>query len=376
MHSKIQKFFANSSPATPCLAVDLAYVGEKYERFKNAFGDSSIYYAVKANPAIPILQELVKLGAKFDVASIGEIRFCIEAGASPTDLSFSNTIKKQVDIVEAYEYGVRKYAFDSEEELFKLNCFAPNCHIFCRVFVPDDGSAWPLSDKFGCSESMAVSLLVQAKSLGFKNIGIAVHVGSQQTNSRTWATAVKKVSRIYKEAAIRNVDIEFINLGGGFPVHYENKVPEIEGIAATIKQSIERYFDHGSPELMFEPGRYIIAESGVIRSQIILVAKKSETATERWVYLDIGMYSGLAETAGEAIRYKLEIPNPKGPRGPVILAGPTCDGKDIIARRKKYWLPLALKEGDYVNFLSAGAYTTSYATKNFNGLSNPSEFYL
>ena len=105
----------------------------------------------------------------------------------------------------------------------------------------------------------------------------------------------------------------------------------------------------------------------MIRSEVVLVSRKADTDEHRWVYLDIGRYSGLAETENEYIAYRLRTGHPGAPDGPVILAGPTCDGDDVIYQHTPYRLPLALRAGDHVDILDAGAYTASYSSVSFNG---------
>jgi ornithine decarboxylase len=154
-----------------------------------------------------------------------------------------------------------------------------------------------------------------------------------------------------------------VNLGGGFPVGYRTEVPGPGEFAKIIQDNLRRYFPT-MPSVMLEPGRAIVAEAGVLRSEVVLVATRN---AHRWVYLDVGRYGGLAETEGEAITYRLVTAHDDGPRGPVVLAGPTCDGDDVIYQHSDYQLPLALRAGDRVDFLAAGAYTASYSSVAFNG---------
>ena len=150
----------------------------------------------------------------------------------------------------------------------------------------------------------------------------------------------------------------------------------MEQLAALIQKMIAKQFRDQLPTVMVEPGRYIIAEAGLVRSKIVLVATKSRGAKERWVYLDVGTYGGLAETMDEAIQYPIRALSHGTQEGPVIIAGPSCDGADILYRKTKYQLPMTLKSGDYIDVLCAGAYTASYASVGFNGFSPMREYYL
>jgi ornithine decarboxylase len=139
--------------------------------------------------------------------------------------------------------------------------------------------------------------------------------------------------------------------------------------AAGIRASLRAHFPDRLPELMLEPGRVIVADAGVIRTEVVLVSRKSAADTHRWVFLDIGRYNGLAETENEAIAYRFEpVGGPPGPGGPVILAGPTCDGDDVLYHRTPYEMPLTLRAGDRFDIPGTGAYTASYASVNFNGI--------
>ena len=128
-----------------------------------------------------------------------------------------------------------------------------------------------------------------------------------------------------------------------------------------------RHFGNHLPEIIVEPGRSLVGDAGLIQSEVVLIADKGDGGDKRWVYLDVGKFNGLAETMGESIRYRIQVPGRSGPSGPVIIAGPTCDSADILYERTEYRLPLDLAVGDKVEILSTGAYTASYASVGFNG---------
>ena len=346
------------------------------QKIKSAFSGSKIYYAVKANSAVPILSKLVKLGSGFDAASLSEIEKCLAAGAEPRSISFGNPIKKLSDIEKAYDLGVRLFAFDSEGELQKLKVVAPEAKVFCRVITNNAGSSWPIDDKFGCSSDMATNLLIDAIKYGLDAYGLSFHVGSQQTNFRQWDKALKRIANIYTRLQKHGIRLKRLNLGGGFPIRYRKDTPEICDLAASIKLFLKREFGSVIPGIMLEPGRFIIGNAGLIRSEVVLVSKKSYNAEKRWVYLDIGRFGGLAETMNEAIQYPLRTSNDNKKNGPVVIAGPSCDGVDVLYRNARYELPLTLEAGDYVDILYAGAYTASYATKEFNGFLPLQEHYI
>jgi ornithine decarboxylase len=363
---KIAAFLAKTRPATPCLVVDLDVVEQNYLALSAALQPAQLYYAIKANPAPKVLRLLARRGSNFDVASRGEIDLCLSLGIAPARLSYGNTIKKQADIAYAYEKGVRLFAFDSEGELDKLAAAAPGARVFCRVLTDGSGADWPLSRKFGCSFAMAADLLARARALGLDACGVSFHVGSQQTDLGQWDRVLGQVAGLFGELRARGLEPRLVNLGGGFPSRYRQDVPAVEDYAAGVMVAVRKHFPV-LPELVVEPGRGIVGDAGVIEAEVVLVSTKDAGDDCRWVYLDVGKFSGLAETMDEAIKYRLVTEHDGGPDGPVVLAGPTCDSADILYERSGYRLPLALKPGDKVRILSCGAYTTTYSSVGFNG---------
>ncbi len=377
MNRKIARFLAENRPATPCMVFDLAAVEQKYREMEKAMPETRIYYAVKANPAPEILKLLARLGSCFDVASVPEIEMCLAAGAKPEHLSYGNTIKKERDIAAAHAHGVRLFAFDSEAELEKIARAAPGAKVFCRLLAGSEGAEWPLSRKFGCDYAMAKELMLRAPKLGLVPFGLSFHVGSQQTNPARWDAAVAETAKLFRELEGLGIELRMVNLGGGFPARYRKRVPAIAKYVEEIRAALRRHFGNRPPEhLIMEPGRGMVGDAGVVHSEVVLIAKKSAKDDKRWVYLDIGKFGGLAETMDEAIQYPIETERDGGRVGPVILAGPTCDSVDIMYEKADYKLPMDLRCGDRVTFLSAGAYTTTYASVAFNGFAPLKEYYI
>jgi ornithine decarboxylase len=366
MNPKIARFLSEHSPETPCLVVDLDAIAEAYDLLCRYLSVASIYYAVKANPAPEIVEMLARRGSNFDVASPAEIALCLGQGTSAERLSFGNTIKKERDIAFAYDQGVRLFAFDSEAELEKLARTAPGARVFCRILVSCAGADWPLSRKFGCTPEMAVTLLRKARDLGLDPYGVSFHVGSQQTDLGQWDGAIGAAARMFTALAETDINLRMVNIGGGFPAHYRGEVAGVARYAQAVTDALTRHFGNDLPEIIVEPGRSLVGDAGVIQSEVVLIADKGD-GDRRWVYLDVGKFNGLAETMGESIKYRIEARGRGGPKGPVIIAGPTCDSADILYERTEYRLPLGLEIGDKVEILAAGAYTASYASVGFNG---------
>jgi ornithine decarboxylase len=376
MTPKIARFLAQHQPATPCLVLDVDRVEENFRALKNALPLARIYYAVKANPAPQILQRLVGLSSHFDAASIEEVTACLDAGARPEAISFGNTIKKVSAIRQAYERGVGLFAFDSREDLEKLAVHAPGSRVYCRIRVENAGADWPLSRKFGTTIESAKELMTEAAALGLDPYGLSFHVGSQQTTTQAYEAAIGKVAMLFTDLTEAGVNLRMINLGGGFPTRYRDEVPGIDQFGNAIMRAMTEHFGNNLPEMLVEPGRFIVGDAGLVSAEVVLVSRRDRNDPVRWVYLDIGRFGGLAETEGESIKYRITTPHDGTQMGPVAIAGPTCDGADILYEKTNYRLPLALKSGDRVELLSTGAYVSTYASTKFNGFAPLAEYYL
>lgn len=364
--SKLDSFVAARSFDKPTLVMDLDRVETQYRALKAGLGRADIHYAVKANPAREIIARLVDLGSHFDAASRAEVQLCLNEGAAPSDVSFGNTIKRASDIAWAHAEGITLFAADAEEELEKIAEHAPGASVYIRLIVETSEADWPLTRKFGCDRSHALRLLDYAKFLGLSPVGFSFHVGSQTREARMWAPTLDQMAIIWGAAKAAGHDLTLLNIGGGFPAFYGEEIEAPTSYAASVVRMVsERFGD--VPTLMAEPGRGMVAEAGVIVSEVMLVSRKSERDMHRWVYLDIGRFSGLAETEGEAIRYQFETARDGDPMGPCIMAGPSCDSADVLYEKRPIHLPMTLKSGDRVLIRNTGAYTSTYSSVCFNG---------
>ena len=376
MTSKIARYLADHQPATPCLVVDVDRVEENFRKISHALPLARVYYAVKANPARPILDRLVGLGSYFDAASFEEVSACMNAGAAPSAISYGNTVKKVSAIKAAHAAGVTMFAFDSAEELEKLAAHAPGSRVYCRIMVGNEGADWPLSKKFGTTVERARDLMLRAEGLGLDPYGLSFHVGSQQTSTATYEAAIGQVGMLFTDLKDAGVNVRMVNLGGGFPVRYRDEVPGIDAFADAIMGAMVASFGNDLPEMVIEPGRSVVGSAGIVSAEVVLVSRRDDADPVRWVYLDIGRFGGLAETEGEAIKYQFTTEHDGGPTGPVAIAGPTCDGADILYERSNYRMPLALRSGDLIQIQATGAYVTTYASQSFNGFAPLAEYYI
>lgn len=367
MTHRIREFLKTRREDGPCVVVDLDVVRANYAAFSRALPDTRVFYAVKANPDAAILKALAEMGSCFDTASVVEIELALAAGAGPERLSFGNTIKKERDIERAYKMGVRLFAVDCYEEVEKIARVAPGAKVFCRILCDGAGAEWPLSRKFGCVPDMAADVLEHAHRLGLQAYGVSFHVGSQQKNVNAWDQALSSAAGIFRECAERGIALSMVNLGGGFPTRYLQDVPSAQAYGEAIFDALRRHFGNALPETIMEPGRGMVGNAGLIETEVVLISKKAETDTMRWVFLDIGKFGGLAETMDEAIRYPLRTPRDGDDTAPCVLAGPTCDSADVLYEKTPVELPLSLSIGDKILIEACGAYTTTYSAVAFNG---------
>ncbi|SHL60108.1 type III PLP-dependent enzyme [Roseibium suaedae] len=367
MSERIRDFLRQRQGEGPCVVVDLDIVRDNYSAFAKALPDTSVFYAVKANPDPAILSLLESLGSAFDCASVGEIEMVLATGADATRISYGNTIKKERDIARAYELGVRLYAVDSFEEVEKIARAAPGSRVFCRVLCDGAGAEWPLSRKFGCDPAMAPDVLEHAHRNGLAAYGVSFHVGSQQANLGAWDFALAMAAGVFKEMAFRGIELKMVNMGGGFPTRYLKDVPGVPSYGEAIFAALVKHFGNRLPATIIEPGRGMVGSAGLIEAEVVLISRKSAEDTVRWVYLDIGKFHGLAETMDEAIRYPIRTARDGDLTAPCVLAGPTCDSVDVMYEKTPYELPVSLSIGDKVLIEACGAYTTTYSTVGFNG---------
>jgi ornithine decarboxylase len=367
MESKLHRFIRDNSFDYPTLVLDLEPLKQNYDSFTENFTNCNVHYAVKANPHPSILKAISSYGGKFDAASAGEIQKCLDAGAKPADISFGNTIKSVSDIRFAHRVGIDLFAVDSSDEIDKVAEHAPGSRVFIRVIILDTEADWPLSRKFGCHRDMVIPLAERAKSKGLNPVGLSFHIGSQTKHPQMWTSTLDYISEIWKECREQGFDFHVLNIGGGFPSYYGVDITPASKYNKLLNTMIKKRFK-GVDYLIVEPGRGMVANLGAIAADVLLVSQKSNNDSTKWVYLNIGRFSGLAETEQEAIKYQIAVIGKENePVEGFILAGPTCDSADVLYEKHKILLPATIKTGDKVIINNTGAYTTTYSSVAFNG---------
>jgi ornithine decarboxylase len=357
---------------TPYLITDLSTVADRYHRFCAALPGIRPHYAMKCNSSPEILRTLADAGAGFEVASLGELKMLQYIGVDPADVLYSNPIKPPSHVAAAHAAGLWRFSFDSPGELDKIASHAPGSAVYLRLRVDDSNSTFPLSRKFGASESEASDLLRRARKLGLRPYGLTFHVGSQSAVVSAWRRAVAAAGRIMAEA---DVTLTMLNIGGGFPSRYVSEVPDIEEIGAAVVPAIDELLPYRPSLLTAEPGRHLVAESGVL---VATVLGRETRGDENWIYLDVGAFNGMMETLQTGNTWEYPLWTSRADHGLVAcekftVTGPSCDSSDTMFYGVD--LPSTIAPGDRVYIGSAGAYTLSYAS-GFNGFPPPTPVFL
>lgn len=341
-----------------------------YHLFTHLFPNSEVYYALKANSEPSILTHLNELGCGFEAASAYEIDMLIRIGVQPSKIIYGTSVKPSSHIIYARKAGVDRFAADSKEEVEKIAAHAPGSKVFIRGIVDDSGSVFTMSERFGTPVGTVKHLLLQARDLGLQPYGISFYVGSQATHADRWGKAIHVIRPVIEELLEEGIKLDVINIGGGFPVNYDNhkNAPQLVDIVRNINEALHHlpYI----PKLIMEPGRGLVATSTVLVAEVVA---RNDRAGHPWLVLDAGIYNALYEAMIHqgATQYTVHPLHP--PKGDVemmtcTLAGPTGDSLDVINRHAV--LPSYISVGDKLVFENAGAYTVTMASP-FNGFPKP-----
>ena len=353
---------------TPGLVLDFESISQTYDRFLDCFPTGEVFYAMKANSNIDVIELVVEKNGGLEIASLHELQRSLQAGASGSQIICSNPIKNPLFLTKMHEAGVYAVVVDSTYEVEKVAQYMPGCRVYVRLAVDNTGSVLPLAGKFGVSGDEALVLFDMARDLGLEPIGLSFHVGSQCLNVQNWVNAIKACGDIWRQAADRGYDLHFLDIGGGFPAgHYHDpSIPTIEEIGNEVIRAVRRYIPHHNPMLVLEPGRGLTGESGRLVST---VEGKAVRGGDEWLYMDVGVFNGLMETfeGFPPVVHLLADDADTRPMHRYTLAGPSCDSCDVVARQIE--LP-EVRIGDRLVFLDTGAYPNEYAV-NFNGFPIP-----
>ncbi len=370
-----REFLETFNKETPFFLFSKEKVLDKYKEFLTHFPHASVFYAMKANSEPEILETLRDAGSGFEVASKYELNILKKIGVDPEKIMYGSAVKPAEALKEFFEYGVRTFSFDSLQELDKIAITAPGSRVYCRAIVNDAGSVFQFSEKFGTSKENIVPFLLRARDLGLVPYGISFHVGSQASNEMAWAHALKGLEDVFGELEKVGITLEVINIGGGYPCNkyrsFENDF-ELEDIARDTLAQYKK-LSH-QPKIVLEPGRAIVADSGILVASVIAKIERKE---HTWLFLDAGVYNALFETMAYqgSTDYKATSLRPSFDSGEMLfaLAGPTGDSCDVISR--EVLLPRDIGVGDKIIFHNVGAYST-VCTSPFNGFPKPEVYFI
>ena len=366
----VEKLVNQLRPDEPiyCIRKTSIQVASKF--FQNNF-PGKVLYAVKTNPHPIVIKTIIDSGIKnFDVASINEIKAIREIDKS-VKCSYMHTVKSRESIKEAYfNYGVKTFSLDSKDELIKIiesTGQAKDLELFVRVAVSNEHAEIDLSKKFGALTSEATGLLRLTKQYA-KKIGLSFHVGSQCMHPISYSKGIKEIGNIIKRTKITP---DYINVGGGFPTIYPDLIPQsIESYFNEIQDALKNLKLENLPEIICEPGRAIVAESGSTIVRVNLRKKQK-------LYINDGTYGTLFDAGVPNIVYPSKLIT----NGRIIskkltsfdFYGPTCDSMDYM--KGPFVLPNNIKENDYIELGQLGAYGLTFRT-DFNGLYSNNIFEL
>ena len=352
---------------TPLVVVDHEAVRQNYATFKRRLPRVQAYYAVKANPAPEIVQTLYKAGASFDVASFPEFMLVYELirrrpAKERQDfvwdkIVYANPVKAKETLEELNKYKPL-VTFDNRVEIGKIAEHAPSAGLLVRLRVPNTGSMVELSSKFGCEPGEAVSLIEEAHDAGLVVEGLSFHVGSQCTNFENYVQSLNMAAAVMNEASSRGFDLKVLDIGGGFPVHYNRHVPPFSVLARKINAEVDRLFPKAM-EIIAEPGRFMVATAV---TSIATVIGKAVRDGRSCYYIDDSVYHTFSGIIFDHCPYHFRSFR-KGPTEVSAVFGQTCDGLDTISQSEA--LP-ELQLDDLVYSEDIGAYSNASATW-FNG---------
>ena len=348
-------------PDYPVYCIRPEEVKKSVSFFRENF-PGKILYAVKTNPHEKIIREIIASGINdFDVASLNEIKLINKINPN-VKLHFMHTIKSKESIKTAYfNYGVRSFSLDNKDELRKIleaTNQAKDLKLFVRIAISNEHAEIDLSRKFGALPSEALGLVRLCKEYS-KKLGISFHVGSQCMEKISYSKGIREIGNIIKKTKIIP---DIINIGGGFPSIYPDLKPEpLINFMKEIKKSLNNLKLNKLPEIICEPGRAIVAESGSTIVKVVLRKKQN-------LYINDGTYGSLFD-AGVP---NFVLPTKMIPSGRIqskkltsfSFFGPTCDSLDYM--KGPFNLPNNIKEGDYIELGQLGAYGLTFRT-NFNG---------
>jgi diaminopimelate decarboxylase len=361
---------------TPAYVYSRAALEHNFLAYKNALSDDRhlICYAVKANSNIAVLNLLARLGSGFDIVSAGELERVLVAGGDPAKIVFSGVAKTAVEMAKAIDAGIHCFNVESLSELELLQDVAAAVEAIVNVSLrvnPDvDAKTHPYistglkENKFGIEIEEAINVYRQGRDLpNLKLIGVDCHIGSQLTDMRPFLDAIDRVLELVDILAEDGIAIEHLDLGGGLGVCYKDEQPPTPG---EFLASVQNHLAGRDLQLIFEPGRSIVANTGILLTRVEYL--KSNSA-KNFAIIDAAMNDMLRPALYQAW---MDI-KPVQPKDDIEalhydVVGPVCETGDFLGKDRE----LALAEGDLLALFGAGAYGFTMAS-NYNSRGRPPE---
>mmetsp|Transcript_86514 Transcript_86514/g.231911 ORF Transcript_86514/g.231911 Transcript_86514/m.231911 type:complete len:788 (+) Transcript_86514:206-2569(+) len=365
---------------SPTAMLDLAALTRQAEQWRRLLPRVEPFYAVKCNPQAPIVQHLWDIwqrhGGGFDCATPSEMKLVKDLGIPMDRVVYANPCKQVSALEYSKEVGVNWVVFDNEAELKKIKTYWPEAKVVLRVQTDDTAAQCPLSNKFGAAPTHCEALLRRALDLGLHVTGVSFHVGSGCSEFGAFRGALHRARGVFDVAERLGLDLELLDIGGGFPGWDAEGEATFADHAADIREVLDGLFPDPKLRVIAEPGRYFVAEAQALLCTVNSVADASteDQAAYRY-YLNDGVYGSFnclvydhaSVPEPRVLRKGVEV---RGQALACTLFGPTCDGFDMISEKIK--LPV-LEVGDRLVFPNMGAYTSAACT-TFNGFSLPQVF--
>jgi ornithine decarboxylase len=341
---------------SPLVILDCERVRVQFRKLRKALPRVDLHYALKPMPHPAVVRTVIGEGGYLDLATTGEVQLVRRLGVSPERCIHSHPIKRPEDIANALEFGVRTFVADNPDEVRKFARLAQRAQLLLRVSFRSPGAVCDLSRKFGCDPEDLLPLARLAAELGIGLRGLSFHVGSQAADATKHVEALEACAKLMAAARrARLGSFDTLDIGGGFPIDYAQRVQDISRFCAPLRAALGRL--PRRVRVIAEPGRYIVGPSAI---GVASVMGRARREGHWWYYLDDGLYGSYSGQLFDHARYPVEPLRDGEERLPSVLAGPTCDSIDVIA--ENLMLP-QLKAGDLLVGRAMGAYTWASASE-------------
>ncbi|RDB42183.1 diaminopimelate decarboxylase [Halomonas sp. DQ26W] len=365
---------------TPCYIYSKATLARHFRAYTEALGSHPhlICYAVKANANLAVLDLLARLGAGFDIVSVGELERVLAAGGDPAKVVFSGVAKQEAEMARALDVGIKCFNVESRPELERLSAVAERlgkvAPVSLRVNPDVDAGTHPYistglkGNKFGIPVEEALSVYELASTLpGIKIVGLDCHIGSQLTELAPFLDALDRLLLLLERLRERGITVEHLDLGGGLGVPYrDERPPQPFDYATSLLERLAQWPHGANLTLLFEPGRSIAANAGVLLTRVEYL-KHGET--KNFAIIDAGMNDLIRPSLYQAWQAIMSV-DTRHRRNSALydVVGPVCETSDFLGKDRE----LAIAAGDLLAVRSAGAYGFTMAS-NYNSRPRPAE---